>query len=806
MLLGSGSTHTKTPSNHKPILDQYFSNQTNGQFINNEGFLPLHRYPAPDTILLNPDGTVVEDDKNPEKVFTPKQPTHKIPSKPTTPSSIELSQNEPNYGYVIGNNGLFVVPQHSTTKVEFVTNDIIDATVSSVQKIITKTTGGQISGKPSQLQGSYLYSTQRPIQSNTPGQSHLTFVKHPNPGTMTTAALLSKKTDLLPLSPTTPKPNPPYVIADDNMVLLPTFTSQNKIKKPTTRVPTDSGQSTSKSSYKPIRVTSKIPIKTTTSSNYDLDDKYSSYNYNFYTGSSKPPILITHPVGLDDNGQAISHILEILNSTHPKVESVTQSMNADLGLSTWVSIIGDEKPTKNKYPKPGSAKPTSTTFVHGPSYSVTSGGNKPAPTVVVISHDTSANDYHSKPTRRPVSTYTTLTTNKLVIRRPVGVLDEEEIPKPNKPTQYDENNVYHTGQENLISFPPVRNPDLNTTALNQMEKPTVVQTYVTGQNELVHLPNGITLEVAPENVDLNTIDADEEYDEITTPAFQEDKVESQVHTFVEKIVNSLSGNFQDLEQILFNNENKTSIINNNGIQLNNIHMGDEQITTEDSGTILTTTRKPIRRPTTIRPSDLAETVAPETSTSFPTKKPKPTTKKPSTNVQGTIIKRPTTVRPLADTEPNQKPTVTSAVTTKKPVTAVPTRRPTVASTAPTKRPTTVTKRPTVGTTPTKPTKRPTTTVTTTTTTRRPTVTKRPKPVTTTKRTIITTPSTTTTTEEVTDLPPDLVTPEAFEPSTEEVTLDYRRGESQLISLTAKNPTEGQLNSFSISRMRRSPFG
>ena len=759
-MTGTTAANFKKPSFQKPILEQYFNGNTSGQFIDNQDYLPLHVYPAADTVLLNHDGTIVEDDKNPENVFTIPNSNNKYGEKFTTPSmENQLSENQDNFGYIFGNNHIF--PIKDSTKTESVTKGHIESSSGhiSTQKPLRNTVSET---QNPQWQELYTYVTQHPTQSNTQTQSDddVTFVKYPNkPDMLTTSSFFYKKTDSQPpkLSPTTSHPKPSYIISEDNLVLLPTYTSSsgssssnnnndknkdnnNKTKKPVTKVPTDLTQVTSKKSSKPIFLSSTIPIRATTLPAFDPDDRYPSFSYDYYTGSSKPPIMISQPIGgLEDNNQAINHIIGILNSTYPKPEVVTTPGNTDSGLSTWVSIIGDDESNKKKRPKPGSTKPgTSTTVVHGPAFSVTPNQHKPAPTLVVISHDTTQSIQTAKPSKKPSRPTPTL--NKFSTKTTTTTT---------KPTQFYENNVYHTGQENLINFPPVRNPDLNSTALNQMEKPTVVETYVSGQNEVIQLPNGIALEVVPDGTPLNGLEEeDEDYNDITTPSFHEEKVGSQVHLFVEKIVNSLSENFQDLEHVLFKNENKTSLTSSNGVQLNNVHVGEEndKYTTEGGNTILTTTRLPPRRSTTLRP-EFDDTTIFETTIYTPTKRPtRLTTKKPSTNylttLPGIIIKKPTTL-PSTITEPVKKP-ITISPTKKPTVTSIPTRKPisSTGTTTGTKKPTiiTVTKRPTTVTT-----KRPTS-ILTTITTRRTTVTKKPKPTTTTTTTKRTTTTTTTTTE------------------------------------------------------------
>ncbi|KAK9309050.1 hypothetical protein QLX08_001227 [Tetragonisca angustula] len=198
--------------------------------------------------------------------------------------------------------------------------------------------------------------------------------------------------------------------------------------------------------------------------------------------------------------------------------------------------------------------------------------------------------------------------------------------------------------DDLINFPPVRNPNLNISApISQQEKPTIVETFNnTGYPDI---------EIISEN-------------DIPTPTFIDDDVfTNKVDSFVNKIVQSLQGNFQDLKEIVYNRVNATPAA---------IYNQASTVTRRPA----TTTKKPVRKPAaTTKPSYIT------------TKKPV-TTKRP--------INRPTTLKPSL----SEKPVRPSKPTTTKP-------KPTAASGATTKRPQVTTKR-------TRPTRRPTTTLATST--------------------------------------------------------------------------------------------
>ncbi|CAD1470977.1 unnamed protein product, partial [Heterotrigona itama] len=186
--------------------------------------------------------------------------------------------------------------------------------------------------------------------------------------------------------------------------------------------------------------------------------------------------------------------------------------------------------------------------------------------------------------------------------------------------------------DDLINFPPVRNPNLNISApISQQEKPTIVETFNnTGYPDI---------EIISEN-------------DIPTPTFIDDDVfTNKVDSFVNKIVQSLQGNFQDLKEIVYNRVNATPAAISNQAST---------VTRRPA----TTTKKPVRKPaTTTKPSYV-------------------TTKKPATTKRP--INRPTTLKPSVSEKPvrpsKPRPTVASGATTKRPQVTTkrtrPTRRPT----------------------------------------------------------------------------------------------------------------------------------
>ncbi|XP_067204778.1 serine protease filzig [Linepithema humile] len=178
--------------------------------------------------------------------------------------------------------------------------------------------------------------------------------------------------------------------------------------------------------------------------------------------------------------------------------------------------------------------------------------------------------------------------------------------------------------DDLINFPPVRNPNLNiSTPISQQEKPTIVETY----NNTAGYPD---IELISEN-------------DIPTPTFIEDDVlTNKVDAFVNKIMESLQGNFQDLKEVVYRNG-----------------------TTEVSTTTPTVTRRPTSGNTTTRKPTRKPTTKPSSSSSATTKRPSATTKRPTRPTQRPASpEKPT--RPTKVTTSRPKPSTIQSVTTKKP--------------------------------------------------------------------------------------------------------------------------------------------
>lgn len=161
-------------------------------------------------------------------------------------------------------------------------------------------------------------------------------------------------------------------------------------------------------------------------------------------------------------------------------------------------------------------------------------------------------------------------------------------PKPNSSTNKPTTDFtapieVETSADDLINFPPVRNPNLN------MSNPSI---------------------------------GDED---ITTPAFIEDEeLNNKMESFVNKIIQGLQEPFEGLKDVVYN-KNKTAVVSSSNTTKKPLK---KQGTTTKKPTKVasTTTKRPTRKPASVT------TKKPQTTT----KKPQRTTKKPVTTTQSFI--------------------------------------------------------------------------------------------------------------------------------------------------------------------------
>ncbi|XP_048505114.1 serine protease filzig isoform X2 [Athalia rosae] len=260
---------------------------------------------------------------------------------------------------------------------------------------------------------------------------------------------------------------------------------------------------------------------------------------------------------------------------------------------------------------------------------------KPPTTLVTLSTWSEKPTFHLKPSyAQPGGAAVTWPEDSVIPHNPIILNDPiffntEGSATPSTPE--DET----AAPDEFNNFPPVRNPNLNMSlTASQQEKPTIVETF----NQTLYPDFGV--------IDDN---------EIPTPAFIEDEVlGNKVDNFVNKIVESLQSNFDDLGEVIYKKKNATT------------PSPSDSVVTKKPTAGGTTKKPPTRRPATPASS----------SSQTPTKKPTPT-KLPPTRVSTTTQKTVT---------PSNKPVRPNKVSTLKP-------KPTPQSSSPTSSPQVVTKRP-----------------------------------------------------------------------------------------------------------------
>lgn len=162
-----------------------------------------------------------------------------------------------------------------------------------------------------------------------------------------------------------------------------------------------------------------------------------------------------------------------------------------------------------------------------------------------------------------------------------------------------------------FAFPPVRDPYVNLTAATQQEKP-----------------------------DVTVVDAVGDYDVDTdsNPQFTaDDNLDDKVHLFVEKVVQSLQGNFEDLEKVLLAGDPSSS----------NVTVGND----DPSGW-------PVKKPTTATPTSATPTKKPTRPAAVKPTKPIQTSPQP-VKWTSTTTYRPTPITPPLDAAPYLEPTTVS---------------------------------------------------------------------------------------------------------------------------------------------------
>ncbi|XP_026820598.1 serine protease lint [Rhopalosiphum maidis] len=167
-------------------------------------------------------------------------------------------------------------------------------------------------------------------------------------------------------------------------------------------------------------------------------------------------------------------------------------------------------------------------------------------------------------------------------------------------TADDDPNAVPFNSTDTFAFPPVRDPNVNLTAATQQEKP-----------------------------DVTVVDAAGDYDADADPnphLTADDNLDDKVHLFVEKVVQSLQGNFEDLEKVLMSGDPSSSNVT---------------VANDDSASW------PNKKPATATPTAATTTKKPsKPATAKPTKPSPQPVKWTSTSTY-----RPTPIVPLQDSAP-----------------------------------------------------------------------------------------------------------------------------------------------------------
>ncbi|XP_045508324.1 serine protease filzig [Colias croceus] len=411
-------------------------------------------------------------------------------------------------------------------------------------------------------------------------------------------------------------------------------------------------------SKKPISGTSKKPYTKkpsyTTPNSISQDEKLSSNSKPSQSTSQAIEAFNNYPTDPSEFGQTVTTFSYVSSTTtkrtttsrkppstsyvtgsNPLRRPVTPPTNNDYNPSDTFSSV---TPTVIVLNSLQTEKPTTTSeetqFVEISQEPF----KKPVSQITVNNHIESTNNiYMGKPPsfERPSSPTVVITPKPSPTTTPYPVRTSSK-PSPSTANYefYAETTTYkqelQTSPDDLINFPPVRNPMLNATGSN----PSVFNTSIS---------------MADNDLDiLHDVD-------FTTPSWQEDeKLNEKMNLFVNKIVGSLQGTFQELHDIV--------ILDKKPNITKTTPKPPRRTVPTRRTTTTTTTKKPIRLTTT--------------------RKPPRTTKKPVKLT--TLARRPTTTSPPPTT------TTTPITTTKKAVTTTKRPRPTKRVTTTTAAATTVT--------------------------------------------------------------------------------------------------------------------
>lgn len=297
--------------------------------------------------------------------------------------------------------------------------------------------------------------------------------------------------------------------------------------------------------------------------------KYSAITTKLTTNAIKPTLITKKP----SVATTLTHNISTIISGNKQVLSVSYiSVNLKDGTTSKPSTLKDtaeatviDSDIKLVTKRP-STYSTLTSWSEKPSFHL-----KP---LVSNFHWSSNNNHYGTADRLTTPSYTTTSSNC-----------EEET----------------AASDDVNNFPPVRHPELDSTVTHLQDKPTLVE------------PGEIINE-----------------DEIPTPDFVEDaELNNKVDVFVNKIVASLQGNFQNLKDVVYNPNNVSTVTSGNIII---------------KKPLLSTTKRPFTKPTvkgTRKPVSTRITTTQKTLTL----KPKPAsvgTRKPTSTKRTKPYKKVTT--------------------------------------------------------------------------------------------------------------------------------------------------------------------
>lgn len=363
---------------------------------------------------------------------------------------------------------------------------------------------------------------------------------------------------------------------------------------------TPSTQSTTK------RKTQKPSTYTTASQPIKVSSTYqqSSSTYNYPTTTTKRPTT--------------SEYIYSSSSFRPGHSTVASTPDAFVTTSRppSTSYLYSSSPTRRP------PQSTISSFVSGPTFSVSNTPGQfsnipsPAPTLIVLAPVESETTDHS--TRRPVDYSTAAPVRKPVTQLTINNHITQNIystERPPSPT------VLITPKPSISTSYPIRRP-----ITEYQTAPVELQT---SSNDLINFPP-----VRNPNLNMSAALLDES--DVTTPAFIEDQVlDQKVESFVNKIIEGLQEPFQDLKDVVYD-KNKT------------------QSTSKPTKKPVATTKRPstkttTRRPSTSRPGSTLSTRRPTTTT----KRTKPTKRQPTTTTESFIEENDDTT-PIGDSSDYRK--------------------------------------------------------------------------------------------------------------------------------------------------------